>query len=214
MGNTYGYIRVSTKEQNEGRQFHKMTEEIGIEPRRIFIDKLTGSNFERPQYQILRKVIGEGDLIYIDEFTRLGRNYDQVIAEWKYITRELEADIIVLENEELFNSRKFKQMGDQGKLMEDQFLSLLAYVAEQELKKTKKRQKEGIAQARREGKHLGRPAISLDSLSKQQLRVLKEQYPSYQEKQLTAVDFMSKLDLKKNTFYKIIKQYKQEKKGE
>ena len=75
------------------------------------------------------------DIVYIDALDRMGRNYDEVIAEWKYITRELQADIVVLENETLFDSRKFREMGDMGRLMEDQFLSLLSYVADQERKK-------------------------------------------------------------------------------
>lgn len=80
-------------------------------------------------------IIREGDLIYLDALDRLGRDYDGIIREWKYITRQLNADIVVLENETLFDSRKFRRMGDLGKLMEDQFLSLLSYVAEQERKK-------------------------------------------------------------------------------
>jgi DNA invertase Pin-like site-specific DNA recombinase len=84
----------------------------------------------------------EGDLLYLDALDRLGRDYDGIIQEWKYITRVLNADIVVLENEVLFDSRKFRSMGDLGKLMEDQFLSLLSYVAEQERKKNKQRQAE------------------------------------------------------------------------
>ncbi len=87
----------------------------------------------------------------------MGRNYDKVIVERKHITRDLKADIIVLENESLFDSRKFREMGDMGRLMEDQFLSLLSYVADQERKKIRQRQSEGIAIAKFQGKHLGRP---------------------------------------------------------
>lgn len=89
-------------------------------------------------------MIREGDLIYIDALDRLGRDYDGIITEWKYITRDLNADIVCLDNETLFDSRKFRTMGDFGKVMEDQFLSLLAYVAEQERKKNRQRQAEGI----------------------------------------------------------------------
>lgn len=108
------------------------------------MDKASGANFDRIQYQALRDRIREGDLIYIDALDRLGRNYDEVISEWKYITRTIKADIIILENETLFDSRKFRDMGDMGKLMEDQFLSSLAYVAEQERKKIRQRQAEGL----------------------------------------------------------------------
>ncbi|MED3219428.1 recombinase family protein, partial [Bacillus thuringiensis] len=122
-----GYIRVSAKDQNIERQLKKMRD-LQIEDRFIFIDKESGKHFDRPNYQSMKKIIREGDLLHIDSLDRLGRNYDGVIAEWKHITRELKADIIILDNETLFDSRKFKDMGDMGKLMEDQFLSLLSYV--------------------------------------------------------------------------------------
>ena len=127
-----GYCRVSTQEQDATRQILKM-QELGIEERFIFVDKATGKNFDRPEYQAMKKIIREGDIIYFDALDRLGRNYDGIIKEWKHITRELEADIVVLENEALFNSRKYREMGDIGKLMEDMFLALLSYVAEQEI---------------------------------------------------------------------------------
>ncbi|MBB6281813.1 recombinase family protein [Geobacillus subterraneus] len=208
MANVYGYIRVSSVDQNEQRQVNKMIEK-GVEARRIFVDKASGKDFNRPQYQLLRRVLSEGDLVYIDALDRLGRNYDEVIAEWKYITRELNADIVVLENEALFDSRKFKAMGDIGKLMEDQFLSLLAYVAEQERKKIRQRQAEGIAAAKAQGKHLGRPRVSLDTLTKQQRQLFDENYSRWKSGEITAVQFMEMLGLKKTTFYKIVKEYEE-----
>ncbi|MBA2869963.1 DNA invertase Pin-like site-specific DNA recombinase [Anoxybacillus calidus] len=208
MANIYGYIRVSSIDQNEQRQVNKMIEK-GVEARRIFVDKASGKDFNRPQYQLLRKVLGEGDIVYIDALDRLGRNYDEIISEWKYITRELNADIIVLENEALFDSRKFKSMGDMGKLMEDQFLSLLAYVAEQERKKIRQRQAEGIAVAKAQGKHLGRPQMNLDTLTKQQRQTLEANYERWKAQEITAVQFMTMLELKKSTFYKIVKEYEE-----
>ncbi len=80
MAATYGYIRVSSKDQNEQRQLHKMMDR-GVEARRIFVDRASGKNFERPQYQLLRKVLNEGDIVYMDALDRMGRNYDEVIAE-------------------------------------------------------------------------------------------------------------------------------------
>jgi DNA invertase Pin-like site-specific DNA recombinase len=206
--NVYGYIRVSSKDQNEARQLNKMLDK-GVEARRIFVDKASGKDFNRPQYQLLRKVINEGDLLYIDALDRLGRNYDEVINEWKYITREIKADIVILENETLFDSRKFREMGDMGRLMEDQFLSLLSYVADQERKKIKQRQAEGIAVAKAEGRHIGRPQFNLDSLTKEQRKVISETYPEWKQGNLTAVAFMELLDMKKSTFYKIIKEYEE-----
>ncbi|HFK1812451.1 TPA: recombinase family protein [Bacillus cereus] len=210
MANIYGYIRVSTKDQNEQRQLHKMMER-GVEARRIFVDKASGRHFDRPQYQLLRKVLSTGDMVYIDALDRMGRNYDEVISEWKYITRELQADIVVLENETLFDSRKFREMGDMGRLMEDQFLSLLSYVADQERKKIRQRQAEGIAVAKSQGKHLGRPQFNLSSLNQKQLYTIEETYPNWKNRKITAVQFMELLELKKNTFYKILKEYEENK---
>lgn len=194
-----GYIRVSSKDQNIDRQVEKM-KQLEIKDRFTFVDKQSGKDFNRPQYQAMRNVVREGDLIYIDALDRLGRNYDEIIREWKYITREVNADIIVLENETLFDSRKFKSMGDMGKLMEDQFLSLLAYVAEQERKKIKQRQAEGIAIAKQQGKHLGRPALELPSN-------WESLYNEWKQGDIKAVEFMDRVNMKKATFYKKVKEY-------
>jgi DNA invertase Pin-like site-specific DNA recombinase len=194
-----GYVRVSTKEQNTERQFKKMLE-LGIEERYIFIDRQSGKDFNRPQYQAMRLVIREGDILYLDSLDRLGRDYDGIIAEWKYITRGVDADIIVLENESLFDSRKFKTMGDLGKLLEDQFLSMLSYVAEQERKKTKQRQAEGIEVALGKGIKFGRP----------KKEVSKEFYGVYSEwksGEITATEAMKRLNLKPNTFYRRVKEH-------
>lgn len=157
----------------------------------------------------MKKIIREGDLIYIDALDRLGRDYDGIIREWKLITRQYNADIVILENSTLFDSRKFKEMGDLGKLMEDQFLSLLSYVAEQERKKIKRRQREGIDLAIKNGVEIGRPKINLNTISESQLKTLKEVYPKWKNGELTAVKFMEIIDLKKSSFYKIIREYEQ-----
>lgn len=207
---TFGYIRVSTADQNTARQEAKM-KALGIDERDIYIDHASGKDFNRPQYQNMKSRLREGDLIYVDALDRLGRNYEAIISEWKEITRKIQADIIVLENETLFDSRKFKAMNSEdsqlGSLMEDQFLSLLSYVADQESKKILKRQKEGIAAARKAGKHLGRPAISLETLSKEQRAILEANFEKWQAKEIKGVKFMEMLGLKKNTFYKVIKEY-------
>lgn len=209
---TFGYVRVSAADQNVERQLTKMRE-LGIEERDIFIDKASGKNFNRPQYQALKSVIRAGDLIYMDALDRLGRNYDEIINEWRDITRNINADIVVLENETLFDSRKFKAMNTDdsklGSLMEDQFLSLLSYVADQERKKILKRQAEGIAEARKAGKHLGRPKLDLSTLSREQRAVLEENYEAWQRKELTGVKFAEMLGLKKNSFYKVLREYGQ-----
>jgi DNA invertase Pin-like site-specific DNA recombinase len=194
-----GYVRISSKDQNETRQILKMRE-LGIEERFIFLDKASGKDFDREQYQAMKRIIREGDLIYLDSLDRLGRSYDGVIEEWKYITRTLNADIVTLDNASLFDSRKFREMGDIGKLMEDQFLSLLAYVAEQERKKIKQRQAEGIAVAKAEGKHLGRPVATIDA------KKFKEIYKTWKTGEITAVQASKGLGLSKPTFYRRVQE--------
>lgn len=208
---TFGYIRVSTADQNTARQEAKM-KALGIDERDIYIDHASGKDFNRPQYQNMKSRLRSGDLVYVDALDRLGRNYEAIISEWKEITRKINADIVVLENETLFDSRKFKAMNTEdsqlGSLMEDQFLSLLSYVADQERKKILKRQKEGIEAARKAGKHLGRPSISLETLSKEQRVILEANFEKWQSKEIKGVEFMKILGLKKNTFYKVTNEYK------
>lgn len=199
----FGYVRVSSTTQNIDRQLEKM-KALGINERDIFIDKQSGKDFDRPAYITLKSMLRSGDIIYIDALDRLGRNYDGIIQEWREITRIINADIIVLENETLFDSRKFKSMGDMGKLMEDQFLSLLSYVAEQERNKIRQRQAEGIAQAKAQGKALGRPKLAF---SKEQKELFIEHYRKWKAKEITAVEFARRLDVKKTRFYELIKEY-------
>lgn len=207
MCRKYGYVRVSSKDQNEGRQVEKMLQ-LGIDEQFIFIDKASGKDFDRPQYQHLRKCIQQGNLIYIDALDRLGRNYDEIIREWKYITRELDADIVILENEILFDSRKFKSMGDIGKLMEDQFLSLLSYVAEQERKKIRQRQKEGIELARKEGRAYGRPKTVV--INDRFIKVYKQ----WKNSEITATGATEALELSTRAmFYRLVKEYEVQKTG-
>lgn len=166
---TYAYIRVSHLDQNEARQVETMRL-LGVLEENMYVDKASGKDTAREKYQKLRSIIKEGDLIYLDDLDRLGRNYDDVIDEWKYITRKLGADIVITSNAELFDSRKFKQMGDIGKLLEDQFLSMLAYVAEQERKKLRRRQAEGIKIAKAKGKYKGRKSNLIEG-GKEEVRM-------------------------------------------
>ena len=151
-----GYVRISAKTQNIARQLETM-KNLGIDDRFIFQDVASGRNFDRPGYQLMKTVLREGDCLYIDALDRLGRDYDEIISEWKQITRTQKCDIVALDNSALFDSRKFREMGELGKLMEDQFLSLLAYVADSERKKILRRQREGIDTAKKAGVKFGRP---------------------------------------------------------
>lgn len=193
------YIRVSTKDQNPGRQIEKV-KALGIDERFIFIDKASGRNFVRPEYIAMKRILREGDLLYIDSLDRLGRNYDGVISEWKEITRQINADIIVLDRENLFDSRKFKSMGNIGKLMEDQFLSLLSYLADEERNKIRARQREGIDLALAEQRPYGRPGISVNDK-------FLDIYKRWKGGEITAVQAMSEYGCGKTTWYKLVKKH-------
>ncbi|MEK4108586.1 recombinase family protein [Paenibacillus sp. FSL R10-2791] len=193
------YGRVSAKDQNPERQLVKFRQ-LGIEERFIFVEKQSGKDFERPRYQAMRLMIREGDLVYLDALDRLGRDYDGIISEWKYITREVGADIVCLDNEILFDSRKFKKMGDLGKLLEDQFLSMLAYVAEQERKKNRQRQAEGIDVAREAGVTFGRPKKEINSK-------FLDVYNQWKEGSITATAAMKMVGMGRTTFYRRVKEY-------
>lgn len=173
---------------------------LGIEDRYIFIDKQSGKDFNRLEYQLMKRFCEEGDLVYIDSLDRLGRNYDGIITEWKHITRIVNANIVCLDNETLFDSRKFKSMGDIGKLMEDQFLSLLSYVAEQERKKMKQRQAEGIVIAKSQGKYKGRKKIEINCK-------FESIYVRWKSGEITATKAIELLEVKRNTFYRRVKEY-------
>jgi DNA invertase Pin-like site-specific DNA recombinase len=148
------YGRISTLDQNIERQLVKFRE-LGVSEENTYVDKQSGKDFDREEYQNMRSSIKEGNILILDALDRLGRNYDQIIDEWRYFTRTVGADVVVLENSGLFDSRKFKLMGPMGKLLEDQLLSTLAFVAEQERAKLLQRQKEGIALAKAAGKYTG-----------------------------------------------------------
>lgn len=151
----YGYIRVSTKDQNEARQIKKMSE-LGVDTCDMYIDKASGKDLNREAYQALMQKVSDGDLILIDSLDRLGRNYFDIVDQWKELTRDRGVDIRCLDLA-FFDSAKFREMGDLGICVEDMLLSLLAYVAQTERDKNKKRQAEGIAVAKAAGKYKGRP---------------------------------------------------------
>ena len=197
-----GYIRVSDKKQNPNRQIEKMLA-IGIEERFIFVDRQSGKDFARPSYQSMKQVLREGDLLYLDALDRLGRDYDGIIEEWKDMTRNIGVDIVVLEQESLFDSRRFREMGELGKLMEDQFLSLLSYVAEQERNKIRTRQREGINIAQRKGVRFGRPRIKITE-------AFKEIVAQWRKGEITAKEAMRLSNMRPSTFYRRIEELKEE----
>lgn len=157
MGNVYGYVRVSTKEQNEDRQMIAMLD-MKVSRKNIYMDKLSGKDFNRPQYQKMIKKIKEGDLIYIKSIDRLGRNYEEIIEQWRIITKEKRADLSVIEMP-LLDTRHEKNL--LGTFISDLVLALLSYVAENERGTIKQRQAEGIAAAKERGVRFGRPPKAL-----------------------------------------------------
>lgn len=158
---TYGYVRVSTREQNEERQVRKMLE-LGVPPERLFIDKASGKNLDRSEYQALMSLVSEGDVILLDSLDRLGRNYFDIIDEWKRLTRGKGVDIRCLDLE-FFDSQRFRELGALGICVEDMLLSLLAYVAQTEREKNRQRQAEGIVVAKENGKYKGREKAAFDA---------------------------------------------------
>lgn len=149
----YGYIRVSTVEQNVERQVVKMRE-MGISDERLYVDRASGKDMDRPAWEALMGELAEGDCLVVDSLDRLGRSYDLVTATWKHITREVGCDIACLDLD-FMSSASMRSMGDIGKVLEDMMLSLLSYVADNERKKMLARQAEGIAVAREQGKYRG-----------------------------------------------------------
>lgn len=161
----FGYVRVSTDAQNTERQIKKMCE-LGVGDNCLFIDHASGKDMNRPAWLALQGTVERGDTIYIDSLDRLGRTYDLVTSEWRRLTRELGVDIKMLDLE-MFDSAKFREMGEIGTVMEDMLLSLLSYVADTERKKIKSRQAEGIAIAKTKGVYKGSKKIKVSKHKRQ-----------------------------------------------
>lgn len=149
----FGYARVSSKEQFEDRQLLAMAE-FAIQEKNLYIDKQSGKDFRRPAYQIMIDKLKPGDLLVIKSIDRLGRNYSEIIEQWRLITREINADIVVLDMP-LLDTRSNKDL--LGTLISDLVLQLLSFVAQNERENIQQRQKEGIAAARIRGVQFGRP---------------------------------------------------------
>lgn len=149
----YGYMRVSSVDQNIERQRQELIR-WGIVEKHIYTDKVSGKDFNRPSYQRVRKKLKSGDVLVVKSIDRLGRNYEEIQSEWRYIVRELKADIVIIDMP-ILDTRTNKDLI--GTLISDIVLQLLSYVAQAEREFNHQRQAEGIAIARAKGKHLGRP---------------------------------------------------------
>lgn len=149
--NVYGYVRVSTKDQNEARQVIAM-QEFGVDEQNVFIEKQSGKNFNRPKYHALIRKLKKDDTLVIKSIDRLGRNYDEIIEQWRIITKEKQVAIVVLDMP-LLDTRQGRDLT--GTLIADIVLQLLSYVAQTEREFIKRRQAEGIAAAKARGVHFG-----------------------------------------------------------
>lgn len=194
---TFAYCRVSSTDQNEDRQVEAMLE-LGINERDIFVDKCSGKDFDRPQYQALKLQLREGDLLVIKSIDRLGRNYKQICEEWREIVRDIKANIKVVDMPILDTTRTDGLIGE---VISDIVLQLLGYVAEQERAFIKQRQAEGIKLAKEKGKRLGKPPIQYPDN-------WQEVYLVWQSGSITAREAMKRLNLKPTSFYKLAKNYK------
>ncbi len=191
----YGYVRVSTRDQNIDRQMDEMYN-CGLPDSRIFIDKQSGKDFERTNYQKMKAQLKDGDLLIIKSIDRLGRNYDMIIEEWKEIVNKLNVDIQVLDMPLLNTQTEGKNLV--GKFISDIVLQILSFVAENERDNIRKRQAEGIRLAKLQGKHLGRPKYNLPANFYDVSRM-------YLNKIITLTESLHLLNMNKATFYKYVK---------
>ena len=189
----FGYVRVSSKAQNEERQLVAF-KKYGIDERDIYIDKQSGKDFNRENYITLKHILRENDLLVIKSIDRLGRNYSQIIDEWQDITKNIKADIVVIDMP-LLDTRKNKDL--LGTFISDLVLQILSYVAEQERTFIKQRQKEGITNARNNGVKFGRPRIE----KPQNFDIVVSKWKN---KEIKSKEAMELLGLKPNTFYNMV----------
>ena len=196
--NLYGYARVSTKEQKEDRQVEAL-KEYGIKEENIFVDKISGKDFNRPEYKFIKELMKRttNNILVIKSIDRLGRNYKEILHEWQELTHELKVDIIVLDMT-LLDTTKFKDL--LGTFISDLILQVLSFVAEQERSNIRQRQEEGIAVAKAKGTKFGRPKIKMPSN-------FEEEYIKWKEEKQTAKVTMEKLGLKRGKFYMFVKEY-------
>ncbi|MGX5634539.1 recombinase family protein [Bacillus thuringiensis] len=200
----FGYVRVSSKDQNEERQIENM-KYLGIEDRDIFIDKQSGKNMKRENYQMLKRLVRTGDTIIFDSLTRLGRSMNDVLEEFRYFEKQR----VNLQ----FIKEPFINVNYNGETTNDVIqqavqkatLTILSAFAEKERQDIKQRQAEGIALAKKKGKHLGRPPVQITDQ-------FIEAYREWQFGKITAVGAMRKYDIKRSSFYKLVKEYEAQEK--
>ena len=192
----YAYVRVSSTDQNEDRQMIAM-EQAGVPEANIYIDKQSGKDFNRPNYKRLLKKMHPGDTLFIKSIDRLGRNYEEILNQWRIITKEKSVDVVVIDMP-LLDTRHEKNL--LGTFISDIVLQLLSYVSETERTNIKQRQAEGIAAAKKRGVKFGRP--------------IKEMPPNFGEliakwdkKELTMQEILETYNMSESTFYRRMREY-------
>ena len=194
---TFGYVRVSSTDQNEDRQMLEM-HDLKIKRENIFIDKQSGKDFNRPNYQKLISVLTKGDLLYVKSIDRLGRNYKEILEEWRLLTKEKEVDVVIIDMP-LLDTRVYKDL--MGTFIADLVLQVLSFVAENERINIRKRQEEGIRAAKLKGVEFGRPMIetpdNFGSLVKQ-----------WERGHISAYDVANECNMSIATFYRRLREYR------
>ncbi|MCI8540204.1 MAG: recombinase family protein [Erysipelotrichaceae bacterium] len=193
----WGYARVSSNDQNETRQTEELLPLVST-PSHLIIEKQSGKDFNRPKYQALKELMDTGDIFVIKSLDRLGRNYEQIKSEWKELS-ERDIYIKVLDNP-LLDTSKYAQDDIMAKFTANIVLEVLSFVADNERRNIKKRQAEGLAIAKAQGRRLGRPRADFPSN-------WGEVYAKWKQGSIAAVQAMRECGLTKTTFYKLVKQY-------
>ena len=192
---TYGYVRVSTQEQNEARQLAAM-QEFGVAEKNIIIEKLSGKDFNRPCYQRLVRALRPGDVLVVKSIDRLGRNYEEIITQWRILTKEKKVDIVVIDMP-LLDTRTGKDL--MGTFIADLVLQLLSFISENERKTIKQRQREGIEAAKQRGVRFGRPEKPLPEN-------FEQLYIRWLAKEISATEIAQQCNFTTATFYNKIKK--------
>ena len=198
MSKKYGYIRVSAKDQNEERQLIAM-KELDVNLDRIFMDKQSGKDFQRPQYKKMVRELRKNDLLYIKSIDRLGRNYSEILEQWRILTKERGVDIVVLEMP-LLDTRRGKDL--MGTFLSDIVLQVLSFVAENERSNIKQRQAEGIAAAKARGVQFGWPKIEVPDNFMQLVS-------QWENKKIRLSYVLEVCQISKATFYRRLNQCRQ-----
>ncbi len=195
MGSIYAYVRVSTLQQNEDRQVIAMSE-VQVPGKNIYVEKQSGKDFNRPMYRKLLKRLKANDVLYVKSIDRLGRNYDEVLEQWRILTKQKGVDIVVLDMP-LLDTRRGKDL--LGTLIADLVLSLLSYVSENERCAIRQRQKEGIEAARRKGVRFGRPQKTLPEN-------FEQIYMLWMNREINGNEAARLCDFSRTTFYRKVKE--------